>query len=332
MAEFTHRHPTDGNVSIGTLSSQYSDALDDIANQYLASIEDKTATTHHTYYTDLSGTLLTNFERIQTADYWQGLRVGAFDQPNTFAVIMKNMPQMNEVYYSNPKPNFENAPLYGAAANLIPHRDCILFAFPGIRVYRAIISATNGNNDTATEFINHGVERRLNRGDYMVFDFDRTLHRVKKTGQTATSRVLLKLHFLVLDMEYAHLPCVWVYVKFASACYVVYYRVARYTEQIGTDPKTFAGFFFGILWEYPFYPRVRQGAANVYLWLVLRRAVQLVDAPLLKISDLQSSSVNLIEIAMYSVLDMAAIYFCIALWFWLSYLWQKYIYSTKEDK
>jgi len=131
-------------------------------------------------------------------------------------------------------------------------------------------------------------------------------------------------------MEYAHLPCVWVYVKFASACYVVYYRVARYTEQIGTDPKTFAGFFFGILWEYPFYPRVRQGAANVYLWLVLRRAVQLVDAPLLKISDLQSSSVNLIEIAMYSVLDMAAIYFCIVLWFWLSYLWQKKIYILQK--
>jgi hypothetical protein len=113
---------------------------------------------------------------------------------------------------------------------------------------------------------------------------------------------------------------------------VVYYRVARYTEQIGTDPKTFAGFFFGIFWEYPFYPRVRQGAAKLYLGVVLMRVVQLVDAPLLKISDLQSSSVNPIEIALYSTLDMAAIYLCIVLWFWFSYLWQKNIYSTKEDK
>jgi len=320
MTTFTNRHPTDGNVSIGALSSQYSDALENIAKQYLESIEDKTATTHHTYYTELSGTLLTNFERIQSAEFWQGLRVGAFDQPNTFAVILKTLPQMNEIYYSNPKPNFENAPLYGAAANLIPHRDCILFAFPGIRVYRAIIGATDGNHDTATEFITHGVERRLNKGDYMVFDFDRTLHRVKKTGQTPTPRVLLKLHFLMLDMRYSQMPGVWMYVNFASACYVVYYRVARYTEQIGTDPKTFAGFFFGILWEYPFYSRVRQRVAGLYLGVVGRRMIT-------------HGITQYGNIALYSTLDMMAIYICIVMWFWFSHLCSsKNIYSTKGDK
>jgi len=320
-AEFTSRHPTDGNVSIGILPSQYSDALEQIAAEYLESISDKTATTHHTYYTDLSGDLLTNFERIQSAEFWQGLRVGAFDSPNTFAVILQNMPQMNEIYYSNPKPNFENAPLYGAAANLIPHRDCILFYFPRIRVYRAIISATEGNSDTATEFINHGVERRLNRGDYMVFDFDRTLHRVKKTGLAPTPRILLKLHFLALDMRYSQMPCVRAYVQFASACYVAYYRVARYTEQIGTDPKTFAGFFFGILWEYPFYENVRRNTAGICLGLVVRRAVLLSESSnayhFVSIVLRKLGFGNVGEVALYSVLDMIAIYLCVVLWFYI---------------
>jgi hypothetical protein len=31
----------------------------------------------------------------------------------------------------------------------------------------------------------------------MIFDFDKTLHQVKKTGQQETPRILLKLHFIV---------------------------------------------------------------------------------------------------------------------------------------
>lgn len=324
MAEFTNRHSTDGNVAIGVISSQYLQPLDDIAKQYLELIDDKTVTTHHTYYTDLlpGSSLYTNFKNIQYAGFWEGLRIGSFDDPSSFAVIMQHMTEMNEIYYSNPKPNFKDGPLYGAAANLIPHRDCILFRFPGIRVYRAIIGATDGNHDTVTEFITHGVEKRLNKGDYMVFDFDRTLHQVKKTGQTPTPRIILKLHFLALDVRYVKMPWIvfmrW-YVDFAYLCYVTYYRVARYTEQLGTDPKTPAGFFFGILWEYPFYPNVCRCVAGLYLGVVGRHTIRL-------------GLTQYGSIAIHSTLDMAAIYLCIVVWFWLSYLVSKNIYSVKEDK
>ena len=315
--KYTHRHPTDGNVAIGKLqSSQYIDALNNIAEKYWATIGDLSATTHHTYYTYLTGNLKTDFERIQFADIWKGLRAGAFSETeNTREGEFHHLLEMNEIYYSNPKPNFLTGPLYGAAANLIPHRDCILFCFPGVRVYRAIICATDGNSDTVTEFINHGVERRLNKGDYMVFDFDRTLHQVKKTGQLPTPRILMKLHFLVSD---AHRPLFVnsvankMYIKFASWCYIVYYRVARYTEQLGTDPKTFVGFFFGILWEYPFYPEIQYRTKIVYAGVLANRI--LIDA-----ITANGTALPIYRVVSYSLVDMVAIYFCIVFWFFMSH-------------
>lgn len=321
MEIYTNRDIRDGNVGIGKLSSQYCDTLENIASEYLDHIPDKTATTHHTYYTDLSGSIWVNFKKIQNSDFWQGLRIGAFEEPKSFASVLQNMVEMNEIYYSNPKPNFENGPLYGAAANLIPHRDCILYYFPGIRVYRVIIGATDGNSDTVTEFITHGVERCLNKGDYMVFDFDRTLHRVKKNGQSPTPRILLKLHFLVCDMHYTNFQVSRYYINFAYFCYVFYYRIARYTEQLGTDPKTFVGFFFGILWEYPFYPKVIQSTTGVYLGVVAARGFQIGFG-------------NIREVVAYSTLDMFLIYLCVVGWFYSSFLFsnKKTISSIKEDK
>jgi hypothetical protein len=83
----------------------------------------------------------------------------------------------------------------------------------------------------------------------MIFDFDKTFHQVIKTGQQETPRILMKLHYIVCE-NCAYSP---EYVGFISHFYKTYYYIARYTEQIGTDPKTFMGFFFGLMWELPFY-------------------------------------------------------------------------------
>ncbi len=153
---------------------------------------------------------------------------------------------------------------------------------------------------------------QLNKGDYMVFDFDRTLHQVKKMGQLSTPRVLLKLHFLALDMKYARFTCAkTAYVRFARLCYVVYYRVARYTEQLGTDPKTFIGFFFGILWEYLFYPIVRNSVCTVYLGLVLNR---------LRIEQQESSLKNVQNAIVGSMFDAFIIYLCIVGWHYYAHI------------
>lgn len=307
--KYTHRHIQDGNIGIGTLPILHNPILEEIANEYMSFVPDKSATTHHTYYTDLTGSLKSHFDKIQSSPFWDGLKYGAFSETDSVAVIMYVLNEMNEIYYSNPKPNFKKTNLYGAAANLIPHRDCILFYFPGIRVYRVIVCTTDGNTDIITEFITHKSEKCLNKGDYMVFDFDRTIHQVKKVSNVQTPRILLKLHYLVLDKRYSEMLFLHYYIRFASNCYIVYYRIARYTEQIGTDPTTFPGFFFGIIWEYPFYPVVRYSAIAVYLSMVV--AWINTDRPVVNAS-----------------LSMVSIYICIVFWFWISHI----IYSAKEDK
>lgn len=240
---FTYRHQFEGKVGIGKLINEMQPILDDISIKYIELVPDKSKTTYHTYYTDLDDSLKPSFDIIQYHNFWNGVC------DNTQNCIMQPVIEMNEIYYSNPKPKFQNMNLYGAAANLIPHHDCVLYNFNGINFYRVIIGLTDNNNDTITEFMNINLEHKINKGDYMIFDFDKTLHQVKKIGFTEVSRILLKLHFIVCEnCKYSK-----DYVNFISFFYKFYYYVARYTEQLGTDPETFIGFFFGLLWEWPFY-------------------------------------------------------------------------------
>jgi len=240
---FTHNSITDGRVGIGKLPYYLYSNLDSIAKEYIQFIPHHSLTTYHTYYDNLPPLLKYNIDRIQQHELFK--KICESDD-----CLMKNIPEMNELYYSNPKPDFLKHNLYGAAANLIPHRDCILFRFTGINVYRMIIGLTDYNNDTVTDLINFGIEQKMNRGDYIIFDFDKTMHQVRKIGVSETYRILLKLHYIVCN----GFICSERYLQFIVWFYKVYYLVARYTEQLGTDPETFMGFFFGLLWEYPFYP------------------------------------------------------------------------------
>jgi hypothetical protein len=200
-----------------------------------------------------------NFDKIQNDKIWNNI---CFYQNNC---IIKKITEMNELYYSNPKPDFNRYNLYGAAGNLIPHRDCILFNFKNINLYRIIISLSEFNNDTITEFINLNLEHKLNLGDYMIFDFDKTLHQVKKIGKIETPRILMKLHYIVCD------NCSFSnnYIDFISYFYINYYYIARYTEQIGTDPSSFMGFFYGLLWEYLFYIKLKYILTGIFFIISL---------------------------------------------------------------
>ena len=251
---FTHGNEKEGKVGIGKLPETLRPILDDLATEYMGVVPDKSSTTHHTYYRDLNAHLKHLFHHIQYHFFWDQIC------DSVTGCIQKCVTEMNEIYYSNPKPGFEKGNLYGAAANLIPHRDCLLFHFSGISFYRVIIGLTDGNNDTLTRFVNLNLAHKINRGDYMIFDFDRTLHQVIKLGQQETPRILLKLHFIVCE----NCQNSGAYIKFAEYCYRSYYYVARYTEQLGTDPTTFAGFFFGLAWEWPFYSEFKYAVGIVF--------------------------------------------------------------------
>lgn len=247
---FTHQHPTEGKVGIGRIPSHIDPILKNISAHFF--IPRPQATAYHVYYQSLDAPLNTLFDQVQYDPFFHNL--GTPVEP------------MNEIYYSNPKPRFEKEHLYGAAANLIPHRDCILFYFPYIEFYRTIIGVWGSNNDTSTRFTNMNLEHKMNSGDYMIFDFDRTVHQVVKTGDHYSPRILLKLHYIACNVEFYGSRQ---YVAFVSYFYRFYYFVARYTEEMGTDPTTFIGFFYGIAWEVPFYPHFKETLISSYVVLFL---------------------------------------------------------------
>lgn len=298
---FTYRDNIEGKVGIGKLPYELLPVLDGISNEYIHLIPDRASSTYHTYYSDLTGDMKENFDKVQYNNFWS--HICDDDKKCSRHCVT----EMNEIYYSNPKPNFEKQNLYGAAANLIPHRDCILFNFDGIRFYRIIIGLTDFNDDTSTEFINLNLEHKINRGDYMLFDFDRTLHQVKKSGQQETPRILLKLHFIVCEnCKYSD-----DYVKFISHFYKYYYYIARYTEQIGTDPTTFLGFFFGLMWEWPFY------TAFTYITILLFTTFVILFNVVYKI---HFKIKNIGKLSFYSFSGLLSTYFVIVSFYYFRYI------------
>lgn len=255
---------SDGNMGIGKLPDSMLPYLDDVADEFYNSIPDKNVSTHHIYYTESPPKIKTKIDLIQNHEFWDQMckTTTSSTSCKTTSLICNHkhlIKEMNEIYYSNPAPHFAKRRLYGSAANLIPHRDCILFNFGGISCYRVLIGLTDGNCDTITHFVNYGLGHKINRGDYIIFDFDKTLHQVIKEGATRTPRILIKLHYIVYPESYS--PS---YVWFVSQCYILYYRIARYTEQLGTDPKTFVGYFWGLIWEYPFHPYFRHIVFSIF--------------------------------------------------------------------
>lgn len=293
----THGNTKEGNVGIGKLPVELHSTLDYLANEYILTVPDKSSTTHHTYVRDLADNLKRDFYKIQGDAFWNKICDAAAK------CVQYCVEEMNEIYYSNPKPNFEMRNLYGAAANLIPHRDCILFHFNGISFYRVIIGLTNNNNYISTEFVNLNLEHKINRGDYMIFDFDKTVHRVKNLGLQETPRILLKLHFIVCEnCQHSN-----VYIQMAAYFYRCYYYVARYTEQIGTDPTTFAGFFFGLAWEWPFYSAFKYAVGVVFVTNVMA---------LNRIYKIR----NVRKLATYSCANMGAMYLVIVAFYYVRFL------------
>jgi hypothetical protein len=258
---FTVKNEIEGNVGTGKIPQIFIPVINNLSDTYIKEIQAHTklfptehfTTTQHSYFTELEGAMKTNFETI--TDYFHtqlSLSFATDDDDDVSQTTVSQITEMNEIYYSNLQPNYKKLNLYGASANILPHRDCILYNFNRFRVYRVILGLTDNNNDTTTEFVNLGIEKKINKGDYMIFDFDRTVHKIKKDGVGETPRILLKMHFIVYENKSEYERCLFSPPNFVKMIYIGYYYIARYTEQIGTDPTTFIGFFYGLIWEIPF--------------------------------------------------------------------------------
>jgi hypothetical protein len=237
---FTYRDDIEGKIGIGKLPNELQSILDDISKEYYNIIPDKNASTYHTWYEDIPAPIKTKVEQIQKSDFWNKLCDGS----EKFQKISAS--EMDELYYSNPKNNLDKINLYGASGNYVIHRDNIWFSFFGINFYRIIIGLTDGNDNVVTYFNNLDIGHKINKGDYIVFDFDKTTHQVIKEKEVLTPRILLKMHFLVCEnCNYSN-----TYLSFIKNCYLKYEFATRYLMQYGTDPETYPQFFWGLLAQY----------------------------------------------------------------------------------
>jgi hypothetical protein len=153
----------------------------------------------------------------------------------------------------------------------------------------------------------------------MIFDFDKTVHQVIKTGNQETQRILMKLHFIVCD------NCKYTkeYVIHRSYFYILYYIVARYTEQIGTDPTTFMGFFFGLLWEWPFYKPFRYIVALLFInnMIMVNRFYRNRNTMLqIKNTEENTEEIGIQKIVLYSTTNVFLIYLGIVLFYYVRYI------------
>jgi len=232
---FTYRDEIEGKVGIGRLPNELQSILDNISKEYYNIIPDKNVSTYHTWYDDMPPSIKSKVEQIQKNEFWNKLCDGS----NKCVKINAN--EMDELYYSNPKNNLDKINLYGASSNYDIHKDCI-FNFNGIKFYRVIIGLTNGNDNIITYFNNFDVGHKINAGDYIVFDFDKSTHQVIKEKQKLTPRIMLKIHYIVCEnCNYSK-----EYIEQIKKVYLYYEFITRYIMKTGTDPETFYQFFMGL--------------------------------------------------------------------------------------
>ncbi len=233
---FTYRDDIEGKVGIGKLPNELQSILDDISKEYFKIIPDKNTSTYHTWYQDMTPSIKSKVEQIQKNDFWNKLCDGSEK------CVKMSVNEMDELYYSNPKNNLNKINLYGASGNYVIHRDNVWFSFFGINFYRVLIGLTYDNDNIITYFNNLNIGHKINKGDYIIFDFDKTTHQVIKEKDGNTPRILLKIHFLISENNrYSDK-----YLQFIKKCYLNYEFITRYVMETGTDPGTYFEFFCGL--------------------------------------------------------------------------------------
>jgi hypothetical protein len=140
---FTHRNEIEGKVGIGKVPDELHSTLDDISKEYVHKIPDKSSTTYHTYYHDLTGKLKENFDKIQYDKFWNNI------SDNNPKCVKQCVIEMNEIYYSNPKPNFEINPDHPIIRKLdgLRHSDADLAKQVGVQLLENAMVAAGLTED-----------------------------------------------------------------------------------------------------------------------------------------------------------------------------------------
>jgi hypothetical protein len=238
-------------------------------------------------------------EIIQKNKFWNKLCDGSEK------CVKISASEMDELYYSNPKNNLDKINLYGASGNYDIHKDCI-YNFNGIKFYRIIIGLTDGNDNIITYFNNLDIGHKINSGDYIVFDFDKSTHQVIKDKQKLTPRILLKTHYIVCEnCKYSK-----EYVETIKKWYLYYEFITRYFMQVGTDPETLYQFFWGLFCQY----YINSYTKYIILFIIITTIIAIKF--LFKIKFVYK---NISKIIKYLLLSLTSIYLLVVIFYWLRY-------------
>ena len=207
-------------------------------------------TLNHVWYTESSHKLKSYIEMFQNHSFFSDLCENG---------IVNNIQEMDEIMYSNSKKikNTNMINYYGATSNYKPHRDCgfCKYIFFNTNMYRVLISLNSGNKFVFTSFPEYNVQKNMNIGDMIGFDYDETLHQViNVNNKQIEPRLILKLHFLVCEnckLSSFHLELI-------KQFYIYYDRILRYYTKIGTDPSQYHEFVIGLVCHYLYVPHIEK--------------------------------------------------------------------------
>jgi len=297
---FTIIDDKEGKVGIGRLPNNLLDNLDYIQSEYEKIIPDKNISTYHTWYDVIPINIKNKIDDIKNDIFWKKI----CDDDNKCIVL--NITEMDELYYSNPKNNLQNINLYGETANYKIHIDNESFHFSGVHLYRVLIGLSS-NNNVITRFTKLNLSHKINKGDYIIFDFDKTEHQVIKEREELTPRIMLKLHYLVCEnCKYSK-----DYLEFIKKCYILYDYITRYFLKHGSNPTTFYGFFIGVLQIYP----LREPEVKVNLILICLIILILINY----IYKIELNIANIPILIKYLLLYLIFAYLLVVCFFWSRY-------------
>jgi hypothetical protein len=252
MSIFDFKDTEQGGVFVKKVPSELYPELEIMSKLYYEETNESEleSSVNHIWYSKSSPELKQAFEKFQNHPFFQKLC------GDCKSCKIENVTEMDEIMYSNSSSLKDNskANYYGATSNSKRHNDCepCKYIFRNTHLYRIIIGLSENNEYVITSFPNYNIEKNLNKGDMMGFDFDKTTHEVIKTKEQDTPRLLLKLHFLVCencklsDTEF----------NLIKNFYIHYDKTLRVLTKTGTDPYYLHEFIFGLMCHYFYYPNI----------------------------------------------------------------------------
>jgi hypothetical protein len=241
---FNKKDVNEGNVAVGKLPDNFKNLLENITNNYNKAMEyqlkNNKFLTKHVWYDDMNQELKLNFNQIRNDEFWVNLCDG--EKCNLISV-----PELDELMYSYAPPSLKmnnSVNLYGDTNAFEKHIDCDVCNFNGVKFYRVLIGLTD-NKYVTTVFNNLNIKHKIQKNDFIIFDFGKTTHQVITDENKSSPRLFMKIHFLINENNTNSHFYLWGIKQY----HIIYYKMMRslQNETGGRHPSNFKEFFWGLM-------------------------------------------------------------------------------------